>query len=137
MIFSANSAARSIAAGKLASILHARHSDGRAQSCRFDKQRKAELFLDERQHRFAVCSHSDRRNGHEWNDGKSSLLEQALLHVFIHADRGAEHAGADVGKSGEFEQALHSAVFAKSAVQDGKHNVDSNARTTRTLRDGN
>jgi hypothetical protein len=41
----------------------------------------------------------------------------------VHAGGGAEHAGADVGDVGEFEEALDGAVFAEGAVEDGEDDV--------------
>ena len=44
------------------------------------------------------------------------------------ADRGAEHAGADVRQAGELEQSLHGAVLAVRAVQQREHDVDGERR---------
>ena len=40
----------------------------------------------------------------------------------------AEHAGADIRDVGELEQALNRPVLAVRAVQDGKHDVEAEAR---------
>ncbi len=50
--------------------------------------------------------------------------EQHLLDRLVHADRRAEHAGPHVRHVGELEHALHRAVLAHRAVQDGQHHVD-------------
>ena len=44
--------------------------------------------------------------------------------MLVHADRGGEHAGADVADVGELEQALDRAVLAERAVQDREDDVD-------------
>jgi hypothetical protein len=51
------------------------------------------------------------------------LGEEALGDVLVHADGGAEQAGADVGDVGQLQQPLHRAVFAVGAVQHGEHHV--------------
>ena len=43
--------------------------------------------------------------------------------MLVHADRGAEHARADVGDAGELERALDGAVLAVGAVQHRKDHV--------------
>ena len=60
--------------------------------------------------------------------------EHALHHDLVHADRGAEHARADVRQAGELEQALHRAVFAVRAVQQREHDVDAERRTPTSTR---
>ena len=44
--------------------------------------------------------------------------------MLVHADRGREHARADVAHVGELEEALHRAVLAERAVQDGEDDID-------------
>ena len=56
--------------------------------------------------------------------GEPGLGKEALHHVLVHASRGAEHAGADVGDAGQFEESLDGAVLAKGAVQDGENDVE-------------
>jgi hypothetical protein len=58
---------------------------------------------------------------HNWDAG---TLEDALSEFLIHGGGATEDAGADVGKVSEFEEALHGAVFAEGAVDDGEDNVD-------------
>ena len=50
--------------------------------------------------------------------------EDALHVLLVHADGGREHARADVGDTGEFEQALQGAVLAVGAVQHREDDVD-------------
>ena len=50
-------------------------------------------------------------------------------------ERDAEHAGADVGDTGELEQALHGPVLAERPVQHREHDVDL-AEGGRHLRSG-
>ena len=56
--------------------------------------------------------------------GRPACGEEPLHHVLVHAGRGAEHAGADVGDAGQFEQPLDRAVLAEGAVQHGKDDVE-------------
>ena len=58
------------------------------------------------------------------DDGQAGLREEALHRVLVHAGCGAENAGADVGDAGQLEESLDGAVFAESAVQDGKDDVE-------------
>ena len=53
-------------------------------------------------------------------DGQAECLPDEFATVFIHAERGGEHAAACVGDAERFERALHGAVFAVGAVQDVK-----------------
>ncbi len=46
--------------------------------------------------------------------------EHLLGHRLVHRQRRAEHAGADVGDVGELEEALHRAVLAHRAVEQGQ-----------------
>ena len=73
------------------------------------------------------------QQGDVLHDGQAGLGEEALHHVLVHAGGGAEHAGADVGDAGQFEQTLDGAVFAKGAVQDGKNDVEGLAEPTARL----
>ena len=56
--------------------------------------------------------------------GDAVVAQHRLEHVLVHAERGGEHAGADVGDAGELEQALHGAVLAEGAVEDREDDVD-------------
>ena len=62
-------------------------------------------------------------HGKPRHNGNLRGLQEALGDVFVHGDRGAEHAGADERESGEIEQALNGAVFAEGAVHHGKDHV--------------
>ena len=61
---------------------------------------------------------------HVFYYGQPRFLAQPLHHLLIHGDRRRQHARADVGQIGQFEQALHRAVFAECAVEDRKDDVD-------------
>ena len=45
----------------------------------------------------------------------------------VHADRGAEHTGADIRDIGELEQPLNGAVFSVRTMQHGKHDIQPDA----------
>ena len=62
-------------------------------------------------------------------DREPGARERALHHDLVHADRGAEHARADVRQVGELEETLHRAVFAVRAVQQREHDVDAERRS--------
>ena len=49
--------------------------------------------------------------------------QHLLEHDLVHAQRGGQHAGADVGHVEQLEQALDGAVLAERPVQDGEHGV--------------
>ena len=53
-----------------------------------------------------------------------ALPAQPLHDVLVHRNRGRQHARADVGQAGQFQQTLHGAVFAEGSVQRGKDHVD-------------
>jgi hypothetical protein len=59
-----------------------------------------------------------------FDDGQTRLGKEALHHVLVHAGRGAEDAGTDVGDAGEFKETLDGAVLAEGAVKDGKYDVE-------------
>ena len=60
---------------------------------------------------------------------RQSLRRKHQLHRgLVHADRGGQHAGADVGDVREFQQPLNGAVFAVRAVKHRKHHVESETR---------
>ena len=63
-------------------------------------------------------------HGDPRHDGNLRHLQQALGDVLVHADRGAENAGADEGKPREIEQALNRSVFAVRAVHHGKDHIE-------------
>ena len=57
-------------------------------------------------------------------DRDAGVAQHGLEQILVHAERRAEHAGADVRHAGELEQPLHRAVLAERAVQDRQHDVD-------------
>ena len=57
------------------------------------------------------------------DDGQTGLDEEAPHHIFVHAGRRAQHAGADVSDAGQLEESLNGAVFAEGAVQHGKDHI--------------
>ena len=58
------------------------------------------------------------------NNGKARVAKQALHHILIHAGRGGEHSGSDVGNIRQFQKSLDRTVLAKGSVQDGENDVD-------------
>jgi hypothetical protein len=57
-------------------------------------------------------------------DRDATVAHDGLEDVLVHRECRAEHAGADVGDTGQLEQALHRAVLAEGAVQDREDDVD-------------
>ncbi len=57
-------------------------------------------------------------------DGDAGAAHERLEDVLVHAHRGSEHAGADVGDARELAEALDGAVLPERAVEDGQHDVD-------------
>ena len=55
---------------------------------------------------------------------QAARREHQLHHRLVHADRGGEHAGADVRDVGELEQTLDRAVLAVRAVQHREDHVE-------------
>ena len=111
--------------GELTFVVRLRDADARAHVRRLDEAREAELLrggLDERVDIVAVAQREVRR------DREPGAHERALHHDLVHADRGAEHTGADVRQARELEQALHRAVFAVRTVQHRQHDVDADVR---------
>src|SRR5260370_31720023 len=58
------------------------------------------------------------------HDGNLRHLEETLGNVLVHADGGAEYAGADKRQASQVEQTLNRAVFAEGAVHHGKDDVE-------------
>ena len=56
-------------------------------------------------------------------DGQARGKEEALHRFFVHAGGRAENSGADVGESGQLEEALDGAIFAERTVQHGEDNI--------------
>ena len=71
---------------------------------------------------------SSRVDRHIFDDRQHAFLTDTFHHLLIHGDGGAEHARAHVGQVGQFEQALHGAIFAEGAVQHGEDHVDFRVR---------
>ena len=60
--------------------------------------------------------------------------KQRLHRGLVHAGGRGEHAGAHVGHGGQFQQALHRAVFAERSVQHREHDVEAEAGDDRAFR---
>ena len=73
---------------------------------------------------FSVAFPFVAADGDPGHDGNFGGLKEFFGDVFVHGDGGAEDACADEGQSGEVQQALDRAVFAKGAVHDGEDDVD-------------
>ena len=69
-----------------------------------------------------------RRGRRVGADRQAVRGEDDLHHPLVHADRGGEHAGADVGDVGQLEQPLDRAVLAVGAVQHREDDVEVQAR---------
>jgi len=63
---------------------------------------------------------ADRSPRHHQDPG---LRQQALGHVFVHADGRAEGPWPDVGDVRQLQQALHGSVLAVGSVQNREHHV--------------
>ena len=61
-------------------------------------------------------------------DGNPLCAHHLLEDVLVHAERGCEHARADVGEPGQLEQALDGAVLAVRAVEQDEHDVERRER---------
>ena len=134
MIFCANSPAKSIAAASsLASCALVMPTE-LPSVAGFTKTGKRNFLRIARRTLAARFFPLRARDRQEIADRQLGLQEQALLHVLVHADGGAQHARADVGQPGEIEQALHGAVFAKRAVQHGKHHIHAQRIRARIVR---
>ena len=80
---------------------------------------------------FGLASHFRAQEGDVLRDGQLRGGEEALHDVLVHAGGGAEHAGADIGDSCEFEEALDGAVFTEGAVKDREDDVEAERRSRR------
>ena len=80
--------------------------------------------LDRRQHRVAIAIPLGADEAVPVADRQAARGEQHLHHRLVHARRRRQHAGTDIRNVGQFEQALHRAVFAVRAVQHRKHHVE-------------
>ena len=63
-------------------------------------------------------------DGDPGHDGNLRNLKQTLGDVLVHADGGAEDAGADEGQTGKIKQPLNCAVFTEGAMHHGEDDVD-------------
>jgi len=63
-------------------------------------------------------------HGNVVHNGQHPFHTDTFHHLLVHGDGGTEHARAHIGKVGEFQQSLDSAVLAKGAVEDREHDVD-------------
>ena len=111
-------------------VVRFRHAHRGAQRRRLHEHREAELLADQRQHLGARLLPLRPRNGDEIAHRQALLQKEPFGDVLIHAHRRAQHARSDEGQPGQFQQALHRAVFAIGAVQHGKDHV--HAQRTRT-----
>ena len=109
---------------KLGAIVRFRHADGAAQRGGLDENRIAEFLFDFAAHGERFAFPSAARDREKIGNGQFGLEEEALLHVLVHPDGRADYARSDVGQIGKFEQALHGAVFAVGAVEDGEDDVN-------------
>ena len=101
---------RLIGSFQAAGFFHFHHADAAAFYGRFHKQGQAQLTLDGG--KIAVVMQHGK-----FGHGQAQTLPHQLGAVFVHADGAGHHAAAGVGHTQGFEQALHGAVFAVSAVQ--------------------
>ena len=113
--------ASATAASSSSSLAHLRDPDRRAEAGRLHEHRVAERVLER------VARPERDVPGHR----DPAVAEHRLEEVLVHAERRRSHAGADVGNAGELEQALHGAVLAERAVEDGQHDVDRAERRRR------
>ena len=58
----------------------------------------------------------------------SLIAADALHYILIHGDGGTENIGAHVRQIGQFEQPLHTAVFAEGAVEGREDDIDIGVR---------
>lgn len=88
---------------------------------RLDEQRQAEAFAQffKRESGAVGAGQGDERRHRQ-----PGIAQQALGHVFIHADRRAEHAGADERHIGHAQQPLQRAVLPQRAVHDREDDVE-------------
>jgi hypothetical protein len=57
-------------------------------------------------------------------NGQAAFGADAFEQLLVHGHGRGHDAGADVREVGEFEQALHGAVFTEGAVEDREDDVD-------------
>src|SRR4051812_31355121 len=112
---------------ELGLVVHLRDADGRAEARRLDEYRIPEGVLDRvtLANRVMTC------------DRDAAVAHHLLEQVLVHRERRARDARADVRDAGELEEALHGAVLAERAVEDGQHDVDGPERGESTAFRGN
>jgi len=57
------------------------------------------------------------------DDGQLGVGKQPLHHILVHARRRTQHAGANIGETGQFKKPLDGSVLAKGAVQNRENHV--------------
>ena len=77
-------------------------------------------------------SHASRENARNGTTGSPASRNKRFCISLSMPTAEAEHARADVGKSGQIQQSLHGAVLAKRAVQHRENDVDPTAILRRT-----
>ena len=102
------------ACAQLALVVRLRDPDARPEPGRLDEDRKSKGIA-----RFVAESKGD-----VFRDRNPVVSQHRLEDVLVHAERRGEHARADVGDTGELEQALHGAVLAERAVQHREDDID-------------
>lgn len=99
-------------------------ADRGAEVRRLDKERVFEGGFDPGPDFAGTFLPVAAEEGDVFDDGEPGGSEEAFHDVLVHAGCGAEDAGADVGDSGKFEEALDGAVFAEGAVKDRKDDIE-------------
>jgi hypothetical protein len=88
--------------------------------------------LDEHRERQARAGLGDvrilARHRHVVYNRQHPFRTDTFHHLLVHGDGGGQHARADVGQAGQFQQALHRAVLAEGAVQHREDHVDFRVR---------
>ena len=95
------------------------NADGGAEVGGLDEHREGQ-FRGRSRRRSAWPRVSD----HVFDNRQHPFPADTFHHLLVHGDGRRHDARADVGQVGEFEQALHGAVLAEGAVQDGEDHVD-------------
>ena len=109
--------------GKLASMVDLGDADRGAEVRGLDEDRVGERLLDEAGAAFGVGAPCAAQEDEMRRLLQTGGGEETLHGVLVHGGGGAEHAGADVGDVGEFEEALNGAILAEGAVEHGKDDV--------------
>src|SRR5207247_5307192 len=119
--------------GELSLVVRLRDPHGRTEAGRLHEAREAEWIL----RRITVTQ------GDVAGNGNTTVAQNLLEEVLVHAERRRRDASADVGNPCELQEPLHGAVLAERAVQDRQDDVDGAERRGRVrgrngqgLRDG-